>query len=1332
MTPVVLSARTAVALRAQADKLRTHLLDHPDLTVADTAYTTATARALLDHRASVVAADRDELLASLTALAAGEPAAGLTELRALAGKTALLFSGQGSQRAGMGVELAAAFPAFDRALDEVCAELDPKVGVSVRGLVEAAEGTPTAELLDATEFTQVALFAVEVALFRLVESLGIRPDYLIGHSVGEVVAAHVAGSLSLADACELVVSRGRLMGALPPGGAMAAVQAGEDEVLARIAGFEGRLAVAAVNAPGSVVVSGDADAVDELLAQLADRKTTRLRVSHAFHSPRMAPMLEEFRAVVRRLRFEPPAIPVVSNMTGELVTEYDADYWVRHVGATVRFADGVQALWNAGVRRFLELGPDAVLTPMARQTLDAGTDAAFAAALRARQDEQSTFAGFLGVAHIAGAGVDWQAVYAGTAARRVPLPTYAFQRERYWLASQARGGDVHAAGLQEAGHPVLAAAAQVGDRDEWLFSGLLSTDTQPWTADHVVLGAVIVPGTALVELALAAGVRTGCPALDELVIETPLLLTAGVAQQLQVTVGAADDEGRREVAVYTRAAAGGESVPAVCHARGVVAPEGDPLADWTGQWPPAGAEELSVDALYDGMADLGYDYGPAFQSVRAVWRAGAEVYAEVALPDGVSGDGFGIHPALFDAAMHGGLLQQGDDVSAVLPFSWSGVRLGRTGLSRVRARITPLDGLALRVDIAGDDGEPVLSMARLDMRPVEQSQLSSGQRDRKSSMLSVDWAEVTVRQATSRVVVLGQDVTDLDALTKELATGTARPDVVVAGIAGTADDGPDMVFTATAEALALVQRWLAEETYAAARLVVATRHGLAVGSEVPDPAQAAVAGLVHSVQAEHPGRFMVVDVAAGDADWGALAALDEPRVAVREDRVLVPRLAPVTATPDAPPQFPGTVLVTGGISGLGATVARHLVRGHGVRDLLLVSRRGAAADGVAELVAELEAAGAVVRVEACDVADRRQLAPLLESLDGSLCAVVHAAGVLDDGLADSLTVDQLDRVLRPKVAAAWHLHELTAGQELSAFVVFSSAAALIGSPGQANYAAANAAMDALVLRRHAADLPATSLAWGLWSDAGGMSGELSDEQRARLVRLGIGTIDSELGLGLFDDALGLDTPAVVPMRLDPGALRAQARAGTLPALLRGLAPAANRAPEQQSLARRLASVEPEDRVQVVLELVLRQVAAVLGHGSAGAVDPNRAFKDMGFDSLSAVEFRNRLGQEAGVRLPATLVFDHPTPPAVAEYLVTLVVDAAATGTGPSEEDEFRALLAEIPLARFRQAGLVDTLRELAAGELAGDPAAGERTGAGASIDDMDAAELLRLAREASA
>ena len=575
--PLLVSARTGAALRAQAERLRAHLLARPELNPRDVGFSLATSRAALDHRASLVATDRDRVLAGLAALAAGEPATGLSTGRPIDGKTAFLFTGQGAQRPGMGTELAAGYPRFAAALDEVCAELEPRLGMSLLGRsmrdLLAAGGAE----LDRTELTQPALFAVEVALYRLVESLGMRPDYLIGHSVGELAAAHVAGVLSLPDACALVVARGRLMGALPAGGGMAAVQATEGEVAAALLTHEARLSIAALNGPRSVVVSGDLDALDEWLPQweALGRKVSRLRVSHAFHSHRMDPMLAQFRAVAEGLTFREPRIPVVSNVTGKVVAAQltDPDYWVDHVRQPVRFVDGVRFLRGEGVRRFLELGPDAVLSPLTRQSID--DDAVLiAAALRARQPETETFAGFLGQAQLAGVPVDWAACYDGSGAHRVDLPTYAFQRQRYWVSPGTGAVDPVAVGQQRLEHPVLAAAVSVGDRGDWVFTGRLSQDTAPWLRDHAILGTVLMPGAALVELALAAGAQAGTPVLDELVLAAPLVVPDDACVQVQVTVSGAEQDGRREVAIYSRPEGGPDDRPATCHARGALAAAG--------------------------------------------------------------------------------------------------------------------------------------------------------------------------------------------------------------------------------------------------------------------------------------------------------------------------------------------------------------------------------------------------------------------------------------------------------------------------------------------------------------------------------------------------------------------------------------------------------------------------------------------------------------------------------------------------------------------------------------------------------------------------------------
>ncbi|MEU3256097.1 SDR family NAD(P)-dependent oxidoreductase, partial [Streptomyces sp. NPDC006997] len=967
-----------------------------------------------------------------------------------------------------------------------------------------------------------------------------------------------------------------------------------------------------------------------------------------------------------------------------------------------------------GVTRFVEVGPDAVLTALAQQTLDV-EDAVFAPVLKARVPEVEAFAAFLGRAHIAGLPVDWDAFYTGSGAERVELPTYAFQRERYWVSQSVASGDPAAAGLGRIEHPLLSAAVPVGDRDEWVFTGRLSQDSAPWVRDHAVLGAVLLPGTALVELAAAAGREAGSPVVEELVLEAPLVLGADTSVHLQVKLGEADGSGRREVAVYSRAQGEDDATrQAVCHARGTLGTATETVPDWPTQWPPAGAEPVAVDALYARFADLGFDYGPAFQGVRAAWRDGDSLWSEVALRDeeaDAAGD-FVLHPALFDASLHGGLdwLDAGDG-STRLPFSWSGVRLGAPATGYVRVRVTPVGDAVLRVDIATETGEPVASVAELAFRTVDPGQLKAARREQGDALFRIDWVPVTsVGQnggGLARVVPLGAACpTELDELERSVAGGTAAPELVVVRLDAPAEQPTaDAAHAVARDTLALVRKWLASETLTAARLVVATRGAVAVGDEAVEPVLAPVWGLLRSAQSEHPDRFLLLDLDAGEhPDWTALAGLDEPQLAVRAGAVLAPRLVRA-ATPDAPHGAPlaaddagrpwdpeGTVLITGGTGGLGAVFAEHVVKQYGTRHLTLVSRRGPGAEGAAELAARLESLGAQVRIEACDVADRPQLARLLGSLEQPLTAVIHAAGVLDDGVVASMTAEQLERVMRPKIDAAVHLHELTADTELSAFVLFSSITALLGTPGQANYAAANAFLDALAAARRAHGLPAVSLAWGLWAESAGMGGDLSDTGRARLARTGMRPLPTGLGLELFDRSARYDAALLAPVLLDLGGLKAGARAGTVPTLLRALAPRPPRrgASTGVPLVQRFPGIAAAERERAVLELVQQQVAAVLGHSSPGSISPTRAFRDLGFDSLSAVDLRNRLIQASGVRLAPTMVFDHPTAAAVTELLLSELGGDAGPQTSVDQRlDEFEALVT----------GLRDTEKDHVAGRL---------------------------------
>jgi NAD(P)-dependent dehydrogenase (short-subunit alcohol dehydrogenase family) len=558
----------------------------------------------------------------------------------------------------------------------------------------------------------------------------------------------------------------------------------------------------------------------------------------------------------------------------------------------------------------------------------------------------------------------------------------------------------------------------------------------------------------------------------------------------------------------------------------------------------------------------------------------------------------------------------------------------------------------------------------------------------------------------------------LAGLVDAIGEGAPAPDVVLvgSGLGWGRLAGGELLGAARAgahRALELIKAFLADERLVKSRLVFVTERALATGAgEAPELSQAPLVGLLRSAHSEHPERFALIDCDGAEASWAALSSAlqtSEGEVALRGGSVLCPRLARLAAedTREAPaPLDPNaTVLITGGTGALGVLVARHLAGVHGVRHLLLTSRRGLNAAGARELRAELGELGCEVNVAACDISERGELAALLDSIPNEhpLGGVVHAAGMLDNSLVASLDGERLDRVLAPKLDGAIHLHELTEGLALPLFVLFSSVAATLGGPGQANYAAANAFLDALAQHRRAGGLVAHAVAWGPWDQLTTLAGDLDEASRTRLLnqirtQMAMVPLSPEQGLHLFDTARATSLPLLVAGRLDTAALRAQARAGTLPAPLRGLirTPARARAVPDRSLALELAGVPEAERGRVALELVRTQAAAVLGHLSPVAVESQRTFKELGFDSLGAVELRNRLAQIAGLRLPATLIFDYPTPLVLAGYLVNQLLPDLPAGTDPNSRDaELRAIIASIPLGRLREAGVMEILLRLA-------------------------------------
>jgi acyl transferase domain-containing protein/D-arabinose 1-dehydrogenase-like Zn-dependent alcohol dehydrogenase/acyl carrier protein len=1659
--PVVwpVSSRTEAGLRDQAARLANHIEAGRTKTPAkeatptedsrsDAAGTEAsneavgfalgTTRAHLPARAVVVGDDRDALQRGLRALAGGAEATGLIRGTAVdGGRVALLFTGQGSQRAGMGAELYRAWPVFADAFDDAARHLDEHLDEHADRPLRDVVFDGAGGLLDQTMYTQAGLFAVEVALFRLVKSWGVPVAALLGHSLGELVAAHVAGVFDLADAARLVAARGRLMQALPEGGAMVSVLAGEDQVAAVLNGHAATVAIAAVNGPQSVVVSGAAADVDEVAAALAAQgcKTRRLRVSHAFHSPLMEPMFAEFEAVAAGITYRAPKLPVVSNVTGRLATAEELTtpgYWVRHIRSTVRFADGVRHLRDLGVTATLELGPDAVLTAMSDACLDGGGEdggdiPVRVAALRADRPEPAALLTAIGTLHTHGIAVDWAGLYPGV--RPVPLPTYAFQRRRFWVEPRAAALE-----LAESDHRFLSGTTVLPD--DIVHSGVVSLRDQPWLADHAVLGAVLMPGTAFVELVGWAGARAGCDTVEELTLQAPLILPEHGGVRLLVRTGAPGEDGRRAVAVYSRPESAADA-PWVRHGEAVIAAADPdvPQPGWV-EWPPDGAERIDVTGFYDNLAAAGYGYGPAFQGLRSAWRADAAVYAEVVL-SGSAGDGFAVHPALLDVALHAiGLL---DDVSdeARLPFAWSGVRVHAPAGDRVLVRVARTGDDAVCVDLADPSGAPVASVASLVTRPVSADALARAGAAPATSLYHQTWKPAGIDADASfdgvGWVILGDVPASVAETVGELGAGLVGeapwPPLVVA-VCGDLGGPLDTVI----ELLGLVKQVPDD-----GRLVVLTHSALGDG-----PAgglrHAGVVGLVRSAASESPGRYAVIDtdelspasvavlapalrtedamlrVRAGVVQRLDLAAVDdtvaglrlpdgddwrldvveggsiagvgvvaepparpgpgEVRVALRaagvnfrdvvvslgmvdsetvmgnegagivtevgpgvtglavgdrvfglfaggfaatavtDARLLVPlpsdwsfargaSVALVFATawlglvdiaglragqrvlihvatggvgtaavqlatmlgaevyatasppkwaavramgvpaeriassrdagfaevfpkmdvvldslagdlvdagiglvaedgwflemgktdvrdaaaypdiryrafdlkeagPDrvqqiltrvvelfrrgdlqglpltvfdlrhtpaalrhmaqakhigkvvlhipAPLDPDGTALVTGGLGGLGAFAARRLVTHHGLRHLLLAGRRGADTPGADMLLRDLADLGADVKVVACDVADEAAVVDLLAQVDPAhpLTAVVHTAGVLRDAAVANLSAEHLREVWRPKADGATHLHTHTLGADLAAFVLYSSAAATFGAPGQANYAAANAYLDALAHHRRRLGLAGTSIAWGLWAEPTAMTAHLSAADHRRAAQAGFHQLDTATALGHYDTALRHPAPHLIPINLSRTANRRTQQAG---------APAgAATANSASELRRQLTGRGPAERRAHLLGLVRTNVAIALGHDSADVVAGDRAFRDLGFDSLTAIELRNRLNAATGLRLPATLVFDHPTPDAVAALLDGKLFGGDETAPLEQAEVDFRALLASIPTARIRRAGLFEILTQLAGDHDEPDPGAGDRA---ASIDDMDADDLVRLAIETS-
>ena len=1518
----LVSGKTDPALRQSAGRLAAHVRHASAPGLDDLAWSLTTTRGAMPHRAAVLGADREELLARLESVANGQGAPGVVLGTATAQeRPVFVIPGQGAQWRGMGVRLLRESPVFAAAVRECAEAIAPHLDFDLVRVVGDED------LLRRAEYVQPALFAVYVGLARLWQACGVEPAAVIGHSQGEIAAAHVAGALSLVDAARIVALRSRALRGITGQGGMVAVAMSAADAEEFTRPWRGEVEVAVVNGPALSVLAGSVAALRDVLAHCEHESVwaQRIPVDFASHCSHVDQVRERVLADLADVRADPARVPLYSCVTGEPVdgTALDASYWFANLRRPVRFDAAIARAARDGHRTFLEVSPHPVL---AAAIADIADGAIVVTTLDRERDGADRFTAALAEAHTRGIAVAWSRVL--PQGREVDLPTYPFHHERYWLAPLPRAGDLAALGMRATGHPLMGAVTDLPDGGA-VFTGRLVPDHHPWLADHAVHDVVVVPATALFDLLLHAADHVGCDAVEDTVVHAPLLLNEPAAV-LRLTVGPRDDGARRAVTLHSRAGDARWIHHLDAHLTVLDAPRA-PYPE-PGVWPPPGAEPCSVTTLYDRLSSAGYGYGPAFRNLTGLWRRGDVRHAEVTSP---GGDGFAVHPALLDAALHLLLLDLPPG-RTLLPYALGSMRLHATGATALRVTAHRTGPDRHTVELTDPTGGPVATLTDLVLREAPAGHLAP-----PTNLHRLVWRELPRREpgpaTRSEVVVVDQRhaagelrarlagvVTQLTALLagdgttrvvvltqRAQSTGPADPPgdldgAAVWGLVRSAQtEYPGQVMLADLEDTGDVEQALATVLAAGRpqvvvrdgglfvpRLVPAAADTLAIPdgtawrlapdgtravdglcpvaapdlAEPPSPGQVCIAvraaGLnfrdalvtlgavdgetigfevagdvvaaapdvtgyrpgdqvmaailadsrpggfapVAIVDHRHvrpvppgwtleqaagtptvfltalhamcdlaglrPGEKILIHAVAGGVGMAALqvaralgaevyatasrgkwSAVDLPadriadsrtlefeerirtvsggvdvvlgslagkhvdaslrllrpggryvelgRTDVRDPAVVRQRypgvdyhvfdlrevdtdtisrhwdritdlIARGAITPLPSTSFPvrhahhglrhlgrarhtgkvvvrhpapldpdGTVLITGGTGTLGGLLARHLVIRHGVRHLLLLSRRGEKAPGVAQLVADLRSHGAAVRVMACDVADRAALDTVLSSLDHRhpLTAVIHAAGVLADTTLVTLSASRLDVVLRAKADAAVTLHELTRHRPLRSFVLFSSMAGLLGTAGQANYAAANAFLDALAHHRRALGLPATSVAWGLWAEASGMTGHLGETELARLARTGLTPLPTQTALAAFDEALHMDEPIVAVTGTRPDS--------AMPEILEELV-----IPRRRENLRPAASSSPPPRTGAddLLTLVRTHASQVLGHANADAVPADRPLREVGFDSLASQELRSRLSAATGVRLAPTAIFDLPTPQALARHL----------------------------------------------------------------------------------
>ncbi|MGW9206913.1 SDR family NAD(P)-dependent oxidoreductase [Embleya sp. NPDC055664] len=1336
---IALSAKDDHALRAHAERLRAHLVERPETTPAALAAALRT-RSVFDHRATIVTDDSDELVAALGALAADASHPALDRDVARPGKTVFVFPGQGAQWVGMGARLLDTSPVFAEHLNACAQALAPYVDWNLVDVVTGAEQAPS---LDRVDVVQPALWAMMISLARLWEHHGIHPDAVIGHSQGEIAAAHIAGALTLHDSARIIALRSQAITTLTTHGGMLSI-AQPPHTIRQLLTHHPHLTIAALNGPHSTVISGNHQELDQLQAhcETHDIHARRIPVTYASHSPDVEPLRQQILTDLAPITPRPTTIPLYSAVTTTPIagTHLTPEHWYTNLRTTVRFQETVEAQLRDGYTHFIETSPHPVLTAAILEIIDENTaedtnsakgtpvPATVQGTLTRDEDTPARVHTALARAFATGLLPEWPPSAATLAA---DVPTYPFRPETYWVEAGHTRADAGGLGQLASPHPLLGAAVELADGDGLVLTGRLSLATHPWLADHAVHDTVLLPGAAFLDLALhTIGLLDGRHDLEDLVLHAPLALFEQQAIHLQLSVGAPDESGHRTLAIHSRPeSADPDTAPGAWtrHAGATVTPAGGrATADRTmgGAWPPVGAKPVDLLDRYADFARQGYRYGPLFQGLTALWRDGDDLYAEIRLPDDADPTGHTIHPALLDAAFQPLAAVFADGRDLHLPFAFGGVRHTPGAGTVVRARLSRTGSNTFSVTVTDPDGAHFLDIETLTTRVIGPEQLAALDHRPAKGLHVVRWepydAGNSPAEATNPVVLAepghwlatalaaaGHDVVThphLDALNAAIRAGAPVPAVVLVPADGPAVDPaaeeasgmdvPQAARYAVERALALTREWPAQPAYERSRLVFVTRDAVATGPEdlLDNLAHAPLWGLLRSAHSEHPGSFGMVDVDGGGGPSAPQALASavtaaEPELAIRANRLLAPTLtayAPAGAEEEENSSLTidpeGTVLITGGTGTLGSLTARHLITRHGARHLVLTSRTGGTPE-TDTIVAELGELGAEVAVVRADASDPSRMAELFDGIDPAhpLTAIFHAAGTLADAALTNQTSEHLDIVLPPKIDAAWHLHTLGARLSPAPALILYSSAA--ATFGSPGQANYAAANTFLDALAHHRH------ARGL----PGTSLAWGPWQQTSNLTAALTAVDHERHR---DQGV---VPLATPHALT---LLSSALAAPLPALT--VIDLRRRTVAQPTPRRRAyAELPAEERRKALLDLVRDTVASVSGRGGGGHEEiDDRQFKDLGFDSMTAVELRNRLGAATGLRLPATLVFDHATPFAVARFLDERLAEgldddgASPTSALLADLDRFHAAVAGLTAEDRTRGEAVVRLREI--------------------------------------